>query len=158
MKKQNLSLKKKGDKGLQTEDYDFYFRRELISIIVNQLIEDIGIVEVGRKFKDKTGTINEEELGFVRYAKLAEALKKTIFNCVTSSDNIMLYEKVGTKVLTRLFELFMNEEYNKDGMLMPVEYRWDNNTRKKEKTRKVLDYISGMMDTYAIEVYIKQFW
>ena len=148
---------KKGDKGLQTEDYDFYFRRELISIIVNQLIEDIGIVEVGRKFKDKTGTINEEELGFVRYAKLAEALKKTIFNCVTSSDNIMLYEKVGTKVLTRLFELFMNEEYNKDGMLMPVEYRWDNNTRKKEKTRKVLDYISGMMDTYAIEVYIKHF-
>ena len=148
---------KKGDKGLQTEDYDFYFRRELISIIVNQLIEDIGIVEVGRKFKDKTGTKNKEELGFKNYKSLAEALKKTIFDCVTGSDNIMLYEKVGTKVLTRLFELFMNEEYNKDGMLMPVEYRWDNNTRKKEKTRKVLDYISGMMDTYAIEVYIKHF-
>lgn len=147
----------KGDIGLQLEDYDFYFRRELISIIVNQLIEDIGIVEVGRNFKDKTGTINEEELGFVKYAKLAEALKKTIFDCVTGSDNIMLYERVGTKVLTKLFELFMNDEYNKDGMLMPVEYRWGNHTSKKEKTRKVLDYISGMMDTYAIEVYIKHF-
>ena len=142
---------------IQIEDYDFYFRRELISTIVNQLIEDIGVVQVDSKFKNQTGTINEEELGFLKYTKLAEALKKTIFNCVTSSDNIMLYEKVGTKVLTRLFELFMNEEYNKDGMLMPVEYRWDNNTRKKEKTRKVLDYISGMMDTYAIEVYIKHF-
>lgn len=146
-----------------TEDYDFYFRRELISIIVNQLIEDIGIVKVGHKFKDKTGTINEEELGFVKYAKLAEALKKTIFNCVTSSDNIMLYEKVGTKVLTRLFELFMNEEYNEDGMLMPVEYRWnsedseDSEDIKDIKARKVLDYISGMMDTYAIEVYMKHF-
>lgn len=157
VKKAKSFAEKKGDKELQTEDYDFYFRRELISIIVNQLIEDIGIVEVGRNFKDKTGTINEEELGFVKYAKLAEALKKTIFDCVTGSDNIMLYERVGTKVLTRLFELFMNEEYNEDGMLMPVEYRWGNHTSKKEKTRKVLDYISGMMDTYAIEVYIKHF-
>lgn len=142
---------------IQIEDYDFYFRRELISTIVNQLIEDIGVVQVDSKFKNQTGTINEKELGFLKYTKLAEALKKTIFNCVTSSDNIMLYEKVGTKVLTRLFDLFMNDEYNENGMLMPVEYRWDTNTSKKEKTRKVLDYISGMMDTYAIEVYTKHF-
>lgn len=152
--------KKRTSEICQTEDYDFYFRRELISTIVNKIIEDIGIVKVGRNFKDQTGTINEEELGFVKYAKLAEALKKTIFNCVTSSDNIMLYERVGTKVLTKLFELFMNDEYNKDGMLMPVEYRWnseDIKDIKDIKARKVLDYISGMMDTYAIEVYMKHF-
>lgn len=137
-----------------TEDYDFYFRRELISTIVNKLIEDIGIVKVDSKFQNETGTINKEELGFLEYAKLAEALKKTIFNCVTSSDNIMLYEKVGTKVLTKLFELFMNDEYNEKGMLMPVEYRWKS---EEDKARNVLDYISGMMDTYAIEVYMKHF-
>lgn len=147
----------KGDIGLQLEDYDFYFRRELISIIVNKLIEDINVITVEEDFQRKTGTKNKEELGFKNYKSLAEALKKTIFDCVTGSDNIMLYERVGTKVLTKLFELFMNDEYNKDGMLMPVEYRWDNYTSKKEKTRKVLDYISGMMDTYAVEVYIKHF-
>ena len=147
----------KGDIGLQSEDYDFYFRRELISIIVNKLIEDINVITVDKDFQTKTGTKNKEELGFKNYKSLAEALKKTIFNCVTGSDNIMLYERVGTKVLTKLFELFMNDEYNEDGMLMPVEYRWDNHTSKKEKTRKVLDYISGMMDTYAVEVYIKHF-
>lgn len=147
----------KGDIGLQLEDYDFYFRRELISIIVNKLIEDINVITVDDDFKIKTGTNNKEELGFENYKSLAEALKKTIFNCVTGSDNIMLYERVGTKVLTKLFELFMNDEYNEYGMLMPVEYRWDNHTSKKEKTRKVLDYISGMMDTYAVEVYIKHF-
>lgn len=149
--------KQKGIIGLQSEDYDFYFRRELISIIVNKLIEDINVITVEDDFKIKTGTNNKEELGFENYKSLAEALKKTIFNCVTGSDNIMLYERVGTKVLTKLFELFMNDEYNEDGMLMPVEYRWDNHTSKKEKTRKVLDYISGMMDTYAVEVYIKHF-
>ena len=147
----------KGDIGLQLEDYDFYVRRELISIIVNKLSEDINVITVEEDFQRKTGTKNKEELGFKNYKSLAEALKKTIFDCVTGSDNIMLYERVGTKVLTKLFELFMNDEYNKDGMLMPVEYRWDNYTSKKEKTRKVLDYISGMMDTYAVEVYIKHF-
>lgn len=151
--------KKKGDKGLQSEDYDFYFRRELISIIVNKLIKDIGVIQVSPEFQSKTGTMNKEELGFKNYEDLAEALKTTIFKCVTSSDNIMLYERVGTKILTKLFELFMNDEYNKDGMLMPVEYRWnrEDNENKEVKSRKVLDYISGMMDTYAIEVYMKHF-
>lgn len=149
--------KEKGNKGLQSEDYDFYFRRELISIIVNKLIEDIGVIPVTPEFQSKTGTKNKKELGFKNYKDLAEALKTTIFKCVTSSDNIMLYEKVGTKILTKLFELFMNDEYNEDGMLMPVEYRWNTEDSKETKARKVLDYISGMMDTYAIEVYMKHF-
>lgn len=147
----------KGDIGLQSEDYDFYFRRELISIIVNKLIKDIGVIEVTPEFKLKTGTKNKNELGFKNYKDLAEALKTTIFTCVTSSDNIMLYERVGTTILTKLFELFMNDEYNKEGMLMPVEYRWNSEDNKETKARKVLDYISGMMDTYAIEVYMKHF-
>ena len=149
--------KEKGNKGLQSEDYDFYFRRELISIIVNKLIEDIGVITVTPEFQSKTGTKNKKELGFKNYKDLAEALKTTIFKCVTSSDNIMLYERVGTKILTKLFELFMNDEYNEDGMLMPVEYRWNTEDSKETKARKVLDYISGMMDTYAIEVYMKHF-
>ena len=147
----------KGDVGLQSEDYDFYFRRELISIIVNKLIEDINVITVDDDFQTKTGTKNKEELGFKNYKDLAEALKTTIFKCVTSSDNIMLYEKVGTKILTKLFELFMNDEYNEKGMLMPVEYRWNSEDSKETKARKVLDYISGMMATYAIEVYMKHF-
>lgn len=149
--------KEKGNKGLQSEDYDFYFRRELISIIVNKLIEDIGVITVTPEFQSKTGTKNKKELGFKNYKDLAEALKTTIFKCVTSPDNIMLYERVGTKILTKLFELFMNDEYNEDGMLMPVEYRWNTEDSKETKARKVLDYISGMMDTYAIEVYMKHF-
>lgn len=140
-----------------TDDYDFYFRRELISIIVNKLIKDITVVDLDKKFKEKTGTCNEQELGFKNYRDLATALKKTVFNCVTNSDNIMLYERVGTKDLTKLFNLFVNESYNKNGLLMPIEYRWDDKTEQSEKIRKVLDYISGMMDTYAVEVYIKHF-
>jgi len=128
--------KKRTSEICQTEDYDFYFRRELISTIVNKLIEDINVITVEEDFQRKTGTKNKEELGFKNYKSLAEALKKTIFDCVTGSDNIMLYETVGTKVLTKLFELFMNDEYNKDGMLMPVEYRWDNHTSKKKKLEK----------------------
>ena len=157
VKKAKSFAEEKGDKGPQSEDYDFYFRRELISIIVNKLIEDIDVITVDDDFQTKTGTNNKNELGFKNYRYLAEALKTTIFMCVTSSDNIILYESVGTKILTKLFELFMNDEYNKEGMLMPVEYRWNSKDNKETKARKVLDYISGMMDTYAIETYMKHF-
>lgn len=69
---------------------------------MNKLIEDINVITVEDDFQRKTGTKNKEELGFKNYKSLAEALKKTIFDCVTGSDNIMLYETVGTKVLTKL--------------------------------------------------------
>ncbi|MGC4423833.1 deoxyguanosinetriphosphate triphosphohydrolase, partial [Streptococcus suis] len=52
---------------------------------------------------------------------------------------------------------FMNEEYNRESFLMPIEYRFEKDDTQSDKKRKVLDYISGMMDTYAIEMYIKHF-
>ncbi len=39
---------------------------------------------------------------------------------------------------------------------MPIEYRFEKDDTQSDKKRK-LDYISGMMDTYAIEMYIKHF-
>ncbi|MBS7990014.1 dNTP triphosphohydrolase [Streptococcus suis] len=149
--------KNKAKRSKSNDDYDFYFRRELLSIIVNKFIEDIDIVELNEKDKKKLGTDQDQELGLGHYKKLAGALKKTIFEGVTNSDDIILYGNVGTKVLTRLFALFMNEEYNRESFLMPIEYRFEKDDTQSDKKRKVLDYISGMMDTYAIEMYIKHF-
>src|SRR5699024_1481783 len=59
-----------------SEEYSFLFRKELISNIVNQLIEDIGVVKVSDEFKEETGTSNEYELNFKTKENLAKGLKK----------------------------------------------------------------------------------
>lgn len=133
-------------------DYDFYFRRELISIIVHKLINNIGI-SVVTDVKE-TGTQCYEELEFQEYKELVKDLKKMIFKGVSQSNIVKVYENVGTKVLKSLYEMYSNEELNPDGMLMPVEYRW---AIPEDKNRNILDYLSGMMDTYAIEIYEKYF-
>nr|WP_032527985.1 dNTP triphosphohydrolase [Streptococcus mutans] len=140
----------------QSDDFNFYFRNTLISKIVNNLVRDIDVVMVDDEFRKKTGTKNESELGFKKYKKLASSLKKTIFNEVTKSDNIILYENMGTKVLKGLYEMYTDESYNRKGFLLPIEYRW-NDGDKTDKEQKVLDYIGGMMDTYAIDTYKKHF-
>nr|WP_232455973.1 hypothetical protein [Polaribacter sp. SA4-10] len=64
----------------------------------------------------------------------------------------MEYEQLGKHVLTRLFELYTDKDYNKDMKLLPANYRsikkWD---------RRVLDYVGGMMDIYALQQYEKYF-
>lgn len=143
-------------KSQQLDDFNFYFRRVLISKIVDNLVRDIGVIKIDDEFKEKTGTANEEELGFKTYGDLASSLKKTVFNEVTKSDNIILYENMGTKVLKGLYEMYTDESYNRKGLLLPIEYRW-NDGDEIDKKQKVLDYIGGMMDTYAIDTYKKHF-
>src|SRR5699024_12560178 len=47
-----------------------------------------------------------------------------------------------------------DEKFNKKMLLMPVEYRIDNKD-KNIKMRRIADYIGGMMDPSAIEMYSK---
>ncbi|NLR28537.1 deoxyguanosinetriphosphate triphosphohydrolase-related protein [Streptococcus mutans] len=144
------------EKSQQSDDFNFYFRRALISKIVDNLVRDVGVIKIDDKFRERTGTVNEEELGFKTYGDLASSLKTTVFNEVTKSDSIILYENMGTKVLKGLYEMYTDESYNRKGLLLPIEYRWSGGD-ETDKKQKVLDYIGGMMDTYAIDTYKKHF-
>lgn len=148
--------KKSAEKTKTQDDYSYYFRRELLSIIVNSLIDDIDIVGLSEDFKRVTGTKQEKELGFAELGDLVKAMKKMTFKGVTQSNSIMLYEKLGTNVLSGLFKVYTDNEYNKNGMLLPIEYRWTESSTKSIH-RNVLDYLSGMMDEYAIRQYALYF-
>jgi len=82
-------------------------------------------------------------------------LKKLLFNAIKNdSEQILMYERIGNKVLSKLYEVYSDDNYNKDNALLSSTYRIfskDNN----DKNRRVIDYISGMMDQYAYEVYEK---
>ncbi|MCE7644141.1 deoxyguanosinetriphosphate triphosphohydrolase family protein [Vibrio fluvialis] len=122
-----------------SEEYAIVLKKELTSKIVNTLCSDIGLVD---------GC-----LGYKEHSKLAEGLKKLLFKAILRKKDIQLYERRGEQIIRGLFEVYSDEKYNKDNILLPPELRAINDC----KTRLVTDYISGMMDSYAAQEYEKYF-
>lgn len=136
-----------------SEDYYFFFLKELTSRIVDSLINDIGLVEVTEKDREESGTSNEFEIGYKKLERLSSGLKKLTFKCLLRKPEVVLYEKNGEKIIKGLFQVFTDKKFNKNSILLPPEYRNPNYPFE----RNVCDYISGMMDIYAMDTYKKYF-
>ena len=122
-----------------SEEYAMVLKKELTSKIVNTLCSDIGLVD---------GT-----LGYQRYAKLAEGLKKLLFKAILRKKDVQLYEKRGEQVIKGLFEVYSDARHNEKNRLLPPELR----SLKADRRRLITDYIAGMMDLYAIQEYERYF-
>jgi dGTPase len=121
-----------------SEEYSMLFRKELTSILVGALIQDIDLVN--------------GKLGYKNLGLLAKGLKKLTFAAIKRQPDIIEYENLGSHVLTKLYSLYTDKQYNKGMVLLPANYR-----SEKQWERKVQDYIGGMMDVYAISQYEKYF-
>lgn len=129
----------KGNKK-SSEFYNTYLIKEITSNVVNSLIIDIGYSDV------------TNELTYLSLRELAKGLKKLTFKCVKRSNDVLLYEKKGQVVIEGLFEALIDNKFNKDNHLLPMEYQYLSAYPRK---RIVADYIAGMMDLYAEAVYKK---
>lgn len=127
-----------------SEEYSAIFRKELTSKIVNLLCRDVGLV------KEENGV---QSLGYTNHANLASGLKKLVFKSVLRKMEIQEYEIRGEKIIRGLFEVYCDSGFNKGAMLLPAELR----NMDCSLGRKVSDYISGMMDAFAVQEYIKYF-
>ena len=100
--------------------------------------------------------MNPEELGFRKYNELAQGLKEITFKCLTNTNDVFIYEKKGRLVLK-----YLTDFYQDNTELLPPEYRAVNNINRyalqfdeqKYQKRLICDFISGMMDSYAISTY-----
>lgn len=141
-----------------SEEYSFVFRKELTSVMVNALIRDLDVLSVRDDLKpdfiNTTGTNREFEIAFNHW-RLVRGIKHCTFKGINRKNDVQIYEKFGTKIISGLFKALTDSEFNRDMLLMPVEYRTDKNSTEEEKMRKVADYIGGMMDPSAIEIYSK---
>ena len=122
-----------------SEEYSMIIKKEITSVIVNTLCKDIGLVN--------------GVLGYKTHILLAEGLKKLLFKAILRKKDIQLYEKRGELVIKGLFEVYSDENFNKKNILLPPEIR----KIEAPKSRLVTDYISGMMDNYAIQEYERYF-
>jgi len=126
-----------------SEEYAVVLRKELTSTIVNVLCRDLGVVE-------KSG---EAQLGYRSKSLLASGLKKLLFKAVLRKKDVQLYEKRGEKVIRGLFEVLTDASYNKGKILLPAEIRQVDAPLE----RVVIDYIGGMMDSFAAQEYERYF-
>ncbi|MBW7476384.1 dNTP triphosphohydrolase [Paenibacillus oenotherae] len=130
---------RKGERLHSSEEYSFLFRKELTSTIVNTLIRDIGYQP------------GDDRLGFTKYGLLSKGLKKLVFQLINRRPSVLIYERKGEKVLRGLYEVYTDERLNPQLMLLPPEYRVY--ATDGERRRNVVDFISGMMDHFAMQEY-----
>uniref|UniRef100_C6E4Y4 Deoxyguanosinetriphosphate triphosphohydrolase-like protein n=1 Tax=Geobacter sp. (strain M21) TaxID=443144 RepID=C6E4Y4_GEOSM len=130
-----------------SEEYTFLFRKELTSKIVSKLINDIHVSD--------QNTNKELSLCFNKYEGLAVGLKKLLFKAILRKTSVQIYEKKGEKVIRGLFQVYSDPTFNKGQILLPPEYRQGKSER--QKSRYVIDYIAGMMDSFAMHEYVKYF-
>ncbi|ELY2018474.1 dNTP triphosphohydrolase [Flavobacterium psychrophilum] len=121
-----------------SEEYAMLYRKELTSILANAFVRDVDLVN--------------GKLGYNSLGLLVSGLKKLTFEAIKRQPDIIEYEQLGKHVLTKLYGLYTDKDYNRDMVLLPANYR---SISKWE--RKVQDYIGGMMDIYAVQQYEKYF-
>lgn len=149
-----------GLNSLESTQYSKLFRQELTSRLINLALKDISLVPVTEEMRKKTGTMQQEELGFLSHGELIHGLKNIVFKCINHNDEVYHYEQEGKKVLN-----FLVEFYKEDAKYLPPEYRMEELVKQyadlkevdevKLQKRLICDYVSGMMDSYAISTYEK---
>ena len=126
-----------------SEEYSFLFRKELTSQIVNKLIRDVV-------YNPEKGRLDYRDHG-----NLSEGLKMIVFFLIMRRPSVQFYEKRGGKVLKELYEVYLDESFNKKMQLLPAEYRIY--TSEDERRRNIVDFISGMMDQFALQEHSKYY-
>ncbi|WFR55372.1 dNTP triphosphohydrolase [Anaerocolumna sp. AGMB13025] len=145
-----------GKKHIDSSEYSKLFRKEITSALINTLINDITLVS--SRNINKTKTMYNKELGFSMYGELARELKDITFQCINHNDEVFLYEHNGNKILRTLYKLYstapeyLPPEYRAKGVIQQYKLKGDP---KELQKRLIIDYISGMMDSYAISTYNK---
>jgi len=138
------------------QEYSQVFRKSLTSTLTHLFVNDIKISAVSDLdfVKEHGIKLGQYELTLNKYKQLVIDLRRLIFNCINRSPDISIYESRGEVVIKSLFSLFSDDKINKNGNLLPPDYRPND---KYSLIQGSIDYISGMMDTYAIAEYEKYF-
>lgn len=135
------------------QEYSKIFRTKLTSLLVNTFVHDITLEKVSDAEAKKRGIKKgKEELSLKIYKNLLKALKSNIFTCATRDTGIQEYEIKGELIIKTLFNIYSNPKSNPNAMLLPPDYRPNKDEPNFEKMLKEnsINYIAGMMDTFAI--------
>jgi len=135
----------------------------LRSAVIGQLIGECADVFVKNEESTLNGTFNSSlvkclpEISAKAYKKCSEIACKKIYN----SNEVLDVELGGYKIILTLLDHYvtavLNPEkaYSKQLLLRVPEQYETASASDYEKIMAVLDYISGMTDVYALDLYRK---
>ena len=83
-----------------------------------------------------------------------QEIKKFLFEKVYKSPQVCIMNEKGRWIITRMFEHF-----KKRPEMLPRSFktRFEKAIKRKDKRRVITDYISGMTDRYAMDLYQMMF-
>lgn len=139
---------------------DRMLRIEAVRRMIGVMVEDV-LAETGRRLEaDRIVTVEDVrtakrtmvDFSHAMHADLG-VLRKFLFERMYRHYRVNRTRSQARRVLSQLFELFMNEPE-----VMPPEWGTPALTQDRtQRARAVCDYIAGMTDRYAIEVHQKLF-
>ena len=125
------------------QEYSHLFRKQLTTKLTDDFVRSIVF--------EKNEEVNEDELRMnSTHRVLCSILSQIIFKGVTRNSSVALYELKGEIIIKSLFNLYVDDNINKNYLLLPPDYRPKESDSQEQIARCVIDYIAGMMDTYAI--------
>lgn len=136
----------KDDKIATIQEYSHLLRKKLTSILTNDFVNSITFEEIVDDDEKKEKKLCMD----VTHRTLCKILTKIIFKGATRNSSIALYELKGEIVIKSLFNIYVNKDVNKKYLLLPPDYRPEEKAAVEQVARCAIDYIAGMMDTFAI--------
>jgi len=116
-------------------------RKQITSQIVNALVHSIDIIDDRLALREP-------------YGALARGLKATEYELLNRGPVTLRYEQLGAMVIRGLFNVYSDAAFNRDGSLIPAEYR---HTWRECAARGSCDAIAALMDAEAIREYESYF-
>lgn len=124
------------------------------------------VLEVANIFLDNdqgllAGTFDRELISLSKYAYILQEIQKETRKKVFTAPEVVSVQIGGYEVLGSLFAEFANSIFykNKKGKLLqnmlPQEYRPADDESSYSKIMRITDYISGMTDSYATNLFQK---
>ena len=150
------------------QKYSKLIRMSLTSQLTNTFVNDVTINKIDEETSKEHNTNKSNyELELKEYKDLLKVLKKAVFECSTRDTNIQEYERKGEIIIKSLFNFYTDLSKNINAMLLPPDYRPEELQKKGNEQDKgivelqlvqnSIDYIAGMMDTFAISEYERLF-
>lgn len=152
---QSLVIWQEAKAKLKVSESDPFFVSEIKSAFIKLMVEDLtqetdqNIIEAGIKSGEDVYHCKKELAGFsAGFYKLCSQLKTFLYENFYHSPEVMKYNTEGQQIIQTLFKKLTNKFE-----LVPEEYR--ERFADEEKHILVKDYIAGMTDHFAIELYEK---
>ena len=126
---------------------------------INKLVLEITDLFVDKENDLLNGTFDTDLISLSRYRSSLEEIKKQTKEQVFRNPEIVKVEIAGYEVIDYLFSKFANSflndnhQHNRYETILPIKYRPIKGDSLYSNLMRITDYISGMTDTYATELF-----